>query len=83
MVKFGPNPAWTPIFSQYGHHLTTPPRLRRSPGWSELALPGDLRSLRDVVKRLPNWQKIGAQARFGPNFTMEFEAEIPPKIGLA
>ena len=32
-----------------------------------------------MVKRLSNWLKIGFQARFGPNFTMEFEAEIPPK----
>ncbi len=39
--------------------------------------------LRDVVKQLPNWLKIGVQAGFGPNFTMEFEAEIPKKIGLA
>ena len=49
----------------------------------ELALPGDLRSLRDVVKRLPNWLKIGVQAGFGPNFTMEMEAEIQKKFGLA
>ena len=45
--------------------------------------PGDLRSLRDVVKRLPNWLKIGFQARFGPNFTVDLEAEIPKKFGLA
>ena len=45
--------------------------------------PGDLRSLRDVVKQLPNWLKIGVQAGFGPNFTVEFEAEIPKKFGLA
>ena len=38
-----------------------------------------LRSLRDVVKRLRNWLKIGLQARFGPNFTVEFEAEISQK----
>ena len=63
--------------------MTTPQRLQRSSGKSELALPGDLRSLRDVVKRLPNWLKIGVQAGFGPNFTVEFEAEIPKKIGLA
>ena len=31
-VKFGPNPAWTPIFSQFGSRLTTSQRLRRSPG---------------------------------------------------
>ena len=43
------------------------------------ALPGDLRRLRDVVKWLPNWLKIGLQAGFGPNFTVEFEAEIPRK----
>ena len=36
-----------------------------------------------MVKRLPNWLKIGVQAGFGPNFTMEFEAEIPKKFGLA
>ena len=47
------------------------------------ALPGDLRSLRDVVKQLLNWLKIGLQAGFGPNFTVEFEAEIPKKFGLA
>ena len=76
-MKFGPNPAWTPIFSQFGSRLTTSRRLRRSDGRSELALPGDLRSLRDVVKRLPNWLKIGVQAGFGPNFTVELEAEIP------
>ena len=46
-------------------------------------LPEDLRSLRVVVKRLLNWLKIGVQAGFGPNFTMEFEAEIPKKFGLA
>ena len=46
-------------------------------------LPGDLRSLCDVVKRLPNWLKIGFQAGFGPNFTVEFEAEIPKKFELA
>ena len=44
---------------------------------------GDLQSLCDVVKRLPNLLKIGFQARFCPNFTVELEAEIPPKIGLA
>ena len=36
-----------------------------------------------MVKRLPNWLKIGDQAGFGPNFTVEFEAEIPKKFGLA
>ena len=36
-----------------------------------------------MVKRLPNWLKIGVQAGFGPNFTVEFEAEIPKKFGLA
>ena len=36
-----------------------------------------------MVKRLPNWLEIGIQAGFGPNFTVEFEAEIPKKIGLA
>ena len=82
-VMFGPNPAWTPIFTQFGSRLTTSQRLRRSSGRSELALAGDLRSLRDVVKRLPNWLKIGVQAGFGPNFTMEFEAGIPKKFGLA
>ena len=46
-------------------------------------LPNDLRSLPVVVKRLPNWLKIGVQAGFGPNFTVEFEAEIPKKFGLA
>ena len=62
------------------------PRHRGSEGpqnESEWDLPGDLRSLRDVVKRLPNWLKIGFQARFGPNFTVDLEAEIPKKIGLA
>ena len=83
MVKFGPNPAWTPIFSQFGSHFTTCMRLRRSLGRSELALPGYLRSLRVVVKRLLNWLKIGVQAGFGPNFTVEFEAAIPKKFGLA
>ena len=83
MVKFGPNPAWTPIFSLYGHHLTTPLRLRRSPGKSELALPGDLRSLGGVVKRRPNWLKIGVQVGFGPNFTVEFEAFFQKKFGQA
>ena len=33
-----------------------------------------------MVKRLPIWLKIGVQAEFGPNFTVEFEAEIPKKI---
>ena len=36
-----------------------------------------------MVKRLPNWLKIGVQAGFGPNFTVEFEAAIPKKFGLA
>ena len=36
-----------------------------------------------MVKRLPNWLKIGVQAEFGPNFTVEFEAAIPKKFGLA
>ena len=36
-----------------------------------------------MVKQLPNWLKIGFQARFGPNFTVEMEAEIPKKFGLA
>ena len=36
-----------------------------------------------MVKRLPNWLKIGVQAGFDPNFTVEFEAEIPKKFGLA
>ena len=83
MVKFGPNPTWTPIFSQFGSHLTTCMRLRRSPGRANSDRPSDLRSLRGVVKRLPNWLKIGVQAGFGPNFTVEFEAEIPKKFGLA
>ena len=81
-MKFGPDPAWRPIFSQFGRRVTTPPRLQRSELGSELAPPGDLRSLRDVVKRLPNWLKNGVQAGFGPNFTVEFEAEIPKKFGL-
>ena len=34
-----------------------------------------------MVKRLSNWLKIGVQAGFGPNFTVEFEAEIPKKLG--
>ena len=54
-----------------------------SPGRAKSDLPEDLRSLRDVVKRLPNWLKIGVRAGFGPNFTMEFEAEIPKNFGLA
>ena len=48
-----------------------------------LTLPGDLRSLGGVVKRLRNWLKIGLQAGFGPNFTVEFEAEFQKKFGLA
>ena len=82
-MKFGPNPAWEPIFSQFRCRLTTPPRLWKSPGRSELALPGDLWSLGGVVKRLPNWLKIGPQAGFGPNFTVELEAGFRKKIGLA
>ena len=31
-VKFGPKPAWRPIFSQFRSRLTTSRRLRRSPG---------------------------------------------------
>ena len=53
-----------------------------SPGRANSDRPSDLRSLRDVVKRLPNWLKIGVQAGFGPNFTVELEAEIPKKFGL-
>ena len=34
-----------------------------------------------MVKRLRNWLKIGLQAGFGPNFTVEFEAEIPKNLG--
>ena len=33
-----------------------------------------------MVKRLPNWLKIGLQSRFGPNFTVEFEAFFRKKI---
>ena len=33
-----------------------------------------------MVKRLLNWLKTGVQAGFGPNFTVEFEAEIPKKL---
>ena len=83
MVKFGQKRARKPIFSKIGSRLTTTGRLRRSSGRSELALPSYLWSLRVLVKRLPNWLKIGVQAGFGPNFTMEFEAEIPKKFGLA
>ena len=36
-----------------------------------------------MVKRLPNWLKIGLQLRFGPNFTVEFEAFFRKKFGLA
>ena len=79
-VDVWPNRGWTPIFSQFGSRLTTSRRLRKSEGRSELALPGDLRSLRDMVKRLPNWLKIGVQAGVGPNFTVELEADILLKI---
>ena len=82
-VDVWPNRGWTPIFSQFGSRLTTPQMLRKSEGRSELALPRDLRSLRDVVKQLANWLKIGVQAGFGPNFSVEIEAEIPQKVGLA
>ena len=34
-----------------------------------------------MVKRLLNWLKIGLQAGFGPNFTVEFEAEIQKNLG--
>ena len=43
----------------------------------------DLRSFRDVVKRLPIWLKIGFQAGFGPNFTVEFVPVFPKKFGVA
>ena len=82
-VKFGPNPTWTPIFSQFGRRLTTPPRLLRSPGRTNSYLPGDLRSLGGVVKRCPNWLKIGVQVGFGPNFPVEFEAFFQKKFGQA
>ena len=36
-----------------------------------------------MVKRLPNWLKIGLQSRFGPNFVVEFEAFFRKKFGLA
>ena len=36
-----------------------------------------------MVKRLPNWLKIGPQAGFGPNFTVELEAGFRKKFGLA
>ena len=83
MVKFGPNPDWTPIFSQFGRRLTTPPRLGRSPGKANSDQNRDLRSFGGVVKRHPNWLKIGFQAGFGPNFTMEFEAFFQKKFGKA
>ena len=54
-----------------------------SPGRANSDLPEDLRSLCDVVSRLLNWLKIGVQAGFSQNFTVEFEAEIPKKFGLA
>ena len=34
-----------------------------------------------MVKRLRNWLNIGLQAGFGPNFTVELEAEIPKNLG--
>ena len=82
-VDIWPNRGWTPIFSQFGSRLTTSRRLRRSEGRSELALPRDLRSLRDVVKQLPNWLKIGVQPRFGQTSTVEFEAFFQKKFGQA
>ena len=36
-----------------------------------------------MVKRLPNWLKIGLQAGFGPNFTVEFVPVFQKKIGVA
>ena len=82
-MKFGPKYAWKPIISQFRGRLTTPVRLRRSLGRSELALPGDLWSLGGVVKWPPNRLKIGFQACFGPNFTVEFEAFFQKKFGQA
>ena len=82
-VDFGPNPDWTPIFSQFGICQTTCMRLRRSLVWLELALSGDLRSLIHVVKRLPNWLKISVQSGFGPKSTVEFVPVFQKKIGVA
>ena len=36
-----------------------------------------------MVKRLLNWLKIGPQAGFGPNFTVELEAGFRKKFELA
>ena len=47
---------------------------------SELALPGELRRPGCVVKRLLNLLKIGLQSRFGPNFSVEFEAFFRKKL---
>ena len=33
-----------------------------------------------MVKRLPNWLKIGLQSWFGPNFIVEFEAFFQKKL---
>ena len=33
-----------------------------------------------MVKRLPNWLKIGLQSQFGPNFVVEFEAFSREKL---
>ena len=78
-----PNHGWTPIFSQFGSCLTTSRRLRRSLGRANSDRPSDLQSLCDVVKRLTNWLKIGVQPRFGQTSTVDIEAEIPKKFGLA
>ena len=82
-MKFGPNPAWGPIFSQFGSRLTTPPRVQRSPGRANSDRPGDFQSLGGLVKRHRNWLKIGSQAGFGPNFTVELEAGFRKEFGLA
>ena len=36
-----------------------------------------------MVKRHPNWLKIGLQAGFGPNFTVEFVPVFQKKFGQA
>ena len=71
-VDFGPNPDWTPIFSQFGSCLTMCMRLRRSPDRANSNQTRHLRSFIHVVKRLPNWLKIGVQSGFGLKSTVEF-----------
>ena len=81
-VDVWPNCGCSPIFSLLGLSLTTPPKLRRSPGKANSDSPSNLRSFGGVVKRSrrPRRLKIGVQLRFGQTSAVEFVPIFQEKI---